>query len=120
GNVVSVSADSTGVYIGWFSTEGPYALIKRTPDGSRGLWGKADFGTFAGPNLLAMDSKSLYAYVARSDSLFKVDPANGATLKTVQVNTGRSGDDNEPLTADDDSVTYNFSKGLTASGIKGL
>lgn len=106
GQPVAVRADSSGVYLGWSSTEGPAALMKRTPDASRALWGRAELGDFGGVTRLAGDGEHLFA--ARPDMLWKLDPTTGETVAEVPLADTKPPPDAEPLFADPTDISHTF------------
>lgn len=106
GNPTSVATDATGAYLGWSSAEGPYALLKRSHDGAKGVWGKANFGAFGGVYNLATDGQFLYG--AKPTQLWKIDPVTGNQLASVPLNTKKRADDQEPLVIPPGSVSFGF------------
>ncbi len=123
GNPTAVATDATGVYLGWCSTEGPYCVLKRSPDGTRGIWG-ITLGPFEGVTHLATDGDFLYA--ANPKRLLKLDPASGKVLASVPLSSGRAAGDQAPLVVPKDSVSFNFWRedqggwvwGLAATGTR--
>lgn len=91
GSINAVAADSTGIYIAWSGVEGPFAYLKRTPDGSQGLWG-AHLGPYEGLTHMATDGRVLYG-------------ANDRLLRKIDIHTGKTvslgGDKNENSVAID-------------------
>lgn len=120
GNPLAVCSDATGVYMGWISSEICYPMIKRTPDGAKGLWGSKNFSPYAGPSLLALDGEFVYAYTPRDENLYKLKTSDGAIVKRVPVTTTWPGTSSEALVSDTNTITYNFSEEIAKSGVKGL
>ncbi|MDQ3620877.1 MAG: hypothetical protein M3463_00070 [Verrucomicrobiota bacterium] len=106
GYPVAVAADSTGVYLGWSATEGAYSILKRTHDGTKGIWGSS-LGAFEG--VLALASNDQFLYAANKDRLLKIDRQTGAEILTAGLSTKKLEKDKEPL-APGGSVTFNFAR----------
>ena len=106
GNALAVAVDDTAVYMGWTSTEGPYCVLKRTLDGSRGIWG-IHLGPFEGVTHLAADGRHLYALNPRK--LRKINRDTGRVLVAADVKSGKPEDAKDAvLVSPADSVTGSF------------
>ena len=96
GQNMAVAADASGGYLGWVGTEGPACILKRTHDGSQGIWGM-HLGPFEGVACLATDGNFLYG--ANGTRLIVIDKNQGQQVATVNIQAGPVGEVKAPLPA---------------------
>jgi hypothetical protein len=92
GQNTAVATDETGAYLGWVSTEGPPAIVKRSHDGARGIW-HMELGPFEGVVCLATDGR--YLYGVNASRLVVIDRDQHRVLATLNIAAGPEG----PVTA---------------------
>jgi hypothetical protein len=121
GNPTSVGVDADGVYLGWTSTEGPFAVMRRSLNGARGKWGTT-MGPYEGVHVLATDGQALFG--ANTRALLKIDRDTGRQLLRQAIQAERPADAQGELVDPPGSISYQFSRpdekgrvwGLAAGG----
>ena len=105
GQNMAVAVDPSGTYLGWVGTEGPACILKRTHDGSKGIWGMA-LGPFEGVICLAADGKHLFG--VNQTRLIVIDKDKGQQLATLNIQAGPPGEVQAPLPSEFTRFSWGF------------
>lgn len=105
GQNMAVATDTSGAYLGWVSAEGPGCILKRTHDGSKGLWSMT-LGPFEGVICLAADGK--YLYGVNQTRLMVIDKDKGQQVATMNIQAGPPGEVKAPLPAEFTKFSWGF------------
>ncbi|MDZ4401392.1 FlgD immunoglobulin-like domain containing protein [Prosthecobacter sp.] len=105
GQNMAVAVDASGAYLGWISTEGPGCILKRSHDGTKGIW-TTTLGPFEGVACLATDGTHLYG--VNGTRLLVLDKSTGGQIATLDIKAGPPGDVTAPIAPEFTKFSWNF------------